>query len=253
MFLRALSALRGLAVLCVVAGLATAGAAEANPTWASLTPAQQQALAPLQRDWNGIDQNRKQKWLEVSARFPKLPAEERTRIQTRMAEWARLSPTERASARLQFQETRTLSTEQRQQRWQAYQALPEVEKRQLAQRAKPVPPTPTPAPATAQTAEAKKPSLASTDAEAGKRNSATSRPGLPTPTRATQPALVQAKPGATTTTITTRAAPPAHHQPGMPKIAATPGFVDAATLLPTRGPQGAAVRAAASGDPAATP
>jgi hypothetical protein len=32
----------------------------------------------------------------------------------------------------------------------------------------------------------------------------------------------------------------------MPKIAATPGFVDPATLLPKRGPQGAAAQRAAS-------
>jgi len=44
------------------------------------------------------------------------------------------------------------------------------------------------------------------------------------------------------------ATPPAHHQPGMPKIAATEGFVDRSTLLPQRGPQGAAMR----GDSAAS-
>lgn len=239
-------ALRSLIALCLVAGLATAWAAEAGPSWASLTAAQQQALAPLQRDWSGIEQGRKQKWLEVSARFPQLAVEERTRIQTRMAEWARLSPAERANARLQFQEMRTLSTEQRQQRWQAYQALPDVERRELALRAKP---------AAAPGAEPKKTGVSVADGEAAKRGPVASRPAAPLPAagRVGQSALVQAKPGATTTTITTRAKPPAHHQPGMPKIAATPGFVDAATLLPTRGPQGAAVRSAASGDPAQQP
>jgi hypothetical protein len=37
--------------------------------------------------------------------------------------------------------------------------------------------------------------------------------------------------------------PPRHQQAGMPKIAATPGFVNDATLLPQRGPQGAAAEA----------
>jgi hypothetical protein len=222
--------------------LATAGACamaaetvDTSSRWSALTPAQQQALAPLQRDWQNIELGRRQKWLEVAGRFPKMPPEERSRIQTRMAEWARLSPTERASARMQFQETRSLSTEQRQQRWQAYQALPDAEKRRLAQSSKPANgPTVVPV----QTVEPKKPAVAS-------------RPAVPL--RPAQPPLLQAKPGATTTTITTRAKPPAHHQPGMPKIAATPGFVDPATLLPTRGPQGAAVRSAASGDPAQQP
>ena len=74
------------------------------------------------------------------------------------------------------------------------------------------------------------------------------------PKRAVAPTVVQAKPGATTTSMATRVAPPAHNQAGLPKIAATPGFVDPATLLPRRGPQGAAVRSAgAATDPATQP
>jgi hypothetical protein len=53
--------------------------------------------------------------------------------------------------------------------------------------------------------------------------------------------MVQAAPGATTTLISKRPAPPSHQQPGLPKIAATPNFVDKQTLLPQRGAQGAAV------------
>lgn len=218
----------------LLASLACAAdSSDTGSRWTSLSPAQQQALAPLQRDWKDIDASRRQKWLEVAARFPTMPAEERVRIQMRMAEWTRLSPTERASARLQFQETRSLSTEQRQQRWQAYQALPDAEKQRLAQ---------TGNPASAQPVDPKKAAAPSRAASA------------PMPAQRTaQPPVLQAKPGATTNTITTRAKPPAHHQPGMPKIVATPGFVDPATLLPTRGPQGAAVKAAASADPAHQP
>jgi hypothetical protein len=36
-----------------------------------------------------------------------------------------------------------------------------------------------------------------------------------------------------------------HQQVGLPKVAATPGFVDAETLLPQRGAQGAAARSPA--------
>jgi hypothetical protein len=47
---------------------------------------------------------------------------------------------------------------------------------------------------------------------------------------------------------------PAHQHAGMPKIAATPGFVDGNTLLPKRGPQVAGVRPAGSAPaPAARP
>ena len=91
---------RGLAALVLLWVCQTAAAAEAErgPAWAALTPVQQQLLAPLGREWHQIDAARKQKWLEVASRFPTLPAEERARIQARMAEWARMSPAERGRA-----------------------------------------------------------------------------------------------------------------------------------------------------------
>jgi hypothetical protein len=211
-----------------------------GPPWTALSPAQQQALAPLQRDWASIESTRKQKWLEVSARFPSMPPDERARVQQRMADWARLTPAERARARMQFQEARQLPPEERQARWQAYQALPEEERKTLAQRGRP--------PATPSS------SAAATDTrlDGAKRNMVQSQAAAPK--RAVAPTVVQAKPGATTTSMATRVAPPPHNQAGLPKIAATPGFVDPATLLPRRGPQGAAVRSAgAATDPATQP
>ncbi|HJW11610.1 MAG TPA: hypothetical protein VJ598_07480, partial [Albitalea sp.] len=67
------------------------------------------------------------------------------------------------------------------------------------------------------------------------------------------PSVVQAQPGATTTLISKRATPPAHQQTGLPKIAATPEFVDKTTLLPQRGAQGAAARTTAASAAAQRP
>jgi hypothetical protein len=39
-----------------------------------------------------------------------------------------------------------------------------------------------------------------------------------------------------------------HHQAGLPKVAATPAFVDSATLLPRRGAQAAPVRTPGSSE-----
>jgi len=230
-------------VLALLIGAAGPSRAE-PPAWESLTAAQKQALAPLQRDWPTIDLSRKEKWLEVAARFPAMPADERRLLQDRMAAWARLTPADRARARLQFQETRQLPAEEKQARWQAYQALSEDERQTLAQRARP-------------------PARSSSGADGGSRSSAAIDYGtaknnlvvpIPAPrARSVSPSLVNARPGATTTTVTTRAKPPAHHQPGLPKIAATQGFVDQTTLLPQRGPQGAAVRAGAASAPTGEP
>ncbi len=216
-------------LVLVMTGVASA--AEQGPSWASLTPAQRQVLSPLQRDWNSIDLSQREKWVEVAAKFPKMPADERVRLQARMAEWVRMTPAQRATARLQFQEVKRLPVEERQERWNAYQALSPEERGRLAQRAKP-------AARAAPAAQARTAPVA----DHGKRNIV----GAPAaaPARVVAPTVVQARPGATTTTMTTRAAPPLHNQTGLPKIAATPGFVDPDTLLPQRGPQGAAVRSA---------
>jgi hypothetical protein len=69
-------------------------------------------------------------------------------------------------------------------------------------------------------------------------------PAFAAPPRPVAPTVVQARPGATTSLMSQRPAPPSHQQTGLPKIAASPGFVDKTTLLPQRGPQAAATRPA---------
>ncbi len=239
--------LAGTALLVLSLGALAQAAVDKAPAWASLTPAQQQALAPLQREWPAIDGTRKQKWLEVAAKFPRMPADERQRVQARMAEWARMTPTERAGARMQYQEAKRVPAEERQAKWQAYQALTPEERSSLARRAKPA------AKAASGADVSKSRALADSGTNGSVKRNVVVTTGAAPPTRVVAPTVVQARPGATTTSITKRASPPLHHQAGLPKIAATPGFVDPATLLPRRGPQGAGARAAASADPAEQP
>lgn len=224
-------------LLVLLALLGTGGPAAAEATaWEALTPQQRQALAPLQRDWSSLDASRQSKWLEVAARFPRMSADEQRRLQERMTQWTRLTPAERERARLQFQETRQLPADEKRARWEAYQALTEEQRKALAQRAE------KPAKGGSRTDNGARRATAGNGT--AKNNLVEARPAPPA--RSVAPSVVTARPGATTTTVTTPAAPPLHHQPGLPKIAATPGFVDPATLLPQRGPQGAAVRAPAS-------
>ncbi len=216
-------------------------AATVGPAWSSLTRAQQQALVPLQREWAGIDANRKAKWLDVAARFPTMPAAERERVQERMADWSRLTPAERGQARLQFQESRQFAAEDRQARWDAYRALTDEERAELARRNKPAAKAAAPVNGDAKLAAAVK------------RNVVPPTAAAPAP-KAVSPTAVQVKPGATTTLMSQPARAPVHQQSGLPKIAATEGFVDPKTLLPKRGPQGAAVRTtAAASQPLASP
>lgn len=115
---------------------------EAKPVWGELTALQKQALAPLSSTWSSLSEAHKRKWVAVSGNFPTMPPGEQARLHTRMAEWAALSPQQRAQARLNFAETQRLPDDDRKAKWEAYQALPEAEKRKLAAGATPVaPPT----------------------------------------------------------------------------------------------------------------
>ena len=111
----------------------TAGRAEAGVRWQSLSPAQRQALAPLERDWSGIDAQRKQKWLQIADRYPSLPPQEQARIAERMNEWARLTPAQRGEMRLRYPESQQVPD--RSAKWQEYQNLPPESKQQFADRA----------------------------------------------------------------------------------------------------------------------
>jgi hypothetical protein len=148
-----------------------------------------------------------------------------------MSEWSRLPPAERARARLNFQEARQLSPEERQQQWEAYRSLPAAQRRDLAERAQaPVRGAPN-----------------SELPAAGAKSNVVRAAAAPVP-HPVSPTVVQRGAGATTSLVTKPTKPPLHQQAGLPKVAATPEFVDSATLLPQRGAQGAAARPAGKSD-----
>lgn len=193
-----------------------------GPAWQELSPREQQALRPLQRDWANADPDSKRQWLGVASRFDRLSPADQARVQQRMDDWARLSPRQRNEARMNYRGAQELSPSERRERWEAYQRLSEDQKRGLASRGAP--------PAAAPRRQG---------VDGGKSNTVPNpllesrRPG------AVAPSVSQARPGATTNPLAARPAPPLHQQPGLPKVAATPEFVDQRTLLPQRGAQGA--------------
>jgi len=205
--------------------------------WSSLSLAQKNALRPLEREWVSIDAPRKVKWLEIANRFPSMSASEQARIQARMEDWAKLSPRERGQARMNFNEAQQVPAQERKARWEAYKALPPDEQKQLAARAAP---------------PVRKSAQVEPGETAGTKSNVVPNPSYAPRPKAIAPTVAQAQPGATTNLITKRPSPPAHQQSGMPKIAVSSGFVDQSTLLPKRGPQGAATRSAAASNPAAT-
>jgi hypothetical protein len=104
----------------------------ASSYWQSLKSSQKKALAPLASHWAQLSPAQKNKWLVMSNNFDNLSAKEQAILHERMADWASLSPQQRAQARLNFNETKTLGTDAKKTHWEAYQALSPEDKKKLA-------------------------------------------------------------------------------------------------------------------------
>ncbi len=112
---------------------------ESSPTWQSLNTSQKAALAPLHKLWPEISEAQKRKWLALSVNFSDRSDEEQEKMQARMKEWAKLTPKQRALARLNFAEVQQVTLDERKTKWEAYQSLSRDERHELT---KGRPPTP---------------------------------------------------------------------------------------------------------------
>lgn len=190
--------------------------------WSDLTPKQQALLAPLERDWSEISDTQRSKWLSATPTLAAMSGEEIKRVHDRIRDWTFLSGSERLNARISFQISRQLTAEQRQARWEAYQALPVEERKALADKAMARRQALAEAPARASTPPAAQP----------KSRVAPASPRLTSPALVTS-TLVQAKPGATTVLITRELAQ-ARGQAINPVRLSDPKLLDPNTLLPLK-------------------
>lgn len=101
-------------------------------SWSHLTPGQQQALAPLMKDWDAMSAERQQKWLVFAAKFEKMTPVDQQRTLEKMSDWIKLTPQQRLAARENYIRSNKLEPDQRAQKWQEYQQLSDEEKMQLA-------------------------------------------------------------------------------------------------------------------------
>jgi hypothetical protein len=116
--------------LCLGLSVAHAQSSKQNPSWGQLTPEQKSILEPIQGEWDKLDAMRKQKWIGITQRYPKMKPEEQARLQKRMQEWATLTPEQRRAARDKYREFEQLPPQERQairEKWDQY-------KQELAQK-----------------------------------------------------------------------------------------------------------------------
>ncbi|CAB3685866.1 DUF3106 domain-containing protein [Trinickia soli] len=108
-------------------------AVDNNPlSWAHLSAAQHEALAPFAAEWDTFGEERKRKWIKIAARFAKMSPEAQKRLHERMAQWVGMTPDQRRVARENYQVSKALPPQARQKAWQAYQQLSPEQKAKLA-------------------------------------------------------------------------------------------------------------------------
>jgi hypothetical protein len=100
--------------------------------WSRLSAADHIALAPFESQWDTFSDERKRKWIKIASRYAKMSPDAQKRLHERMAEWVRMTPDQRRVARENYQLSKELPREARQNAWKAYQQLPEETKERLA-------------------------------------------------------------------------------------------------------------------------
>ena len=91
--------------------------------WNRLSAAQRRTLEPLRGTWSTLTAEQQDRWRLIADRIQARPQQVQRRLAARIAEWASLSPRQRAQARLNFLElAQRYKPSQRKERWQAYQS-----------------------------------------------------------------------------------------------------------------------------------
>jgi hypothetical protein len=91
-----------------------------DPSWRRLSSAQRQALAPLEQVWPTLSEGARRRWLVIASNFPAKSRATQDRMHARMAQWSKLSSSQRAEARLRYLQTAKLDAQTKRQRWEAY-------------------------------------------------------------------------------------------------------------------------------------
>lgn len=75
---------------------------DAGPSWAAMSATHREVLRPLKTIWRTMSAAQHRKWQLIADRISGKAPEARQRLHDRMVAWARMTPAERANARLAF-------------------------------------------------------------------------------------------------------------------------------------------------------
>lgn len=90
--------------------------AEAAPKrWTTLTPMQQEALAPVAGEWDTMPELQQKRLIAASKRYPKLLPDQKLRFLNRLTEWSKLTPAQRNRAREKYKAFNKVPAERREE------------------------------------------------------------------------------------------------------------------------------------------
>lgn len=92
---------RNLLAALLLALACFAAPALARP-WTALTPAQQEALSPLQQEWGKMTEKNQHYFLRLARRYPALSADKKKRMHDRLVYWSKLTPAQRERIRREY-------------------------------------------------------------------------------------------------------------------------------------------------------
>jgi hypothetical protein len=95
----------------------------AQPRWSDLSTEQRQILAAFGSQWSELPSNEKRAWSDLARRFPQLGPQEQARAQSRISEWAALTPEQRRIARANYRLLQQIGKDNLATEWERYQAL----------------------------------------------------------------------------------------------------------------------------------
>lgn len=81
--------------------------------WSTLSPVQQQALAPLSSEWDALSEKQQKHFMKIAQHFPQLNKIQQQRLHARLEKWSKLTPEQRQQARKKYNLIQKLPPEKR--------------------------------------------------------------------------------------------------------------------------------------------
>jgi hypothetical protein len=102
--------------------------------WESLSPQQQETLAPMKDDWRELPPNRQERLRQGAERWNSLPPEQRNRLQDRMHRYDNMSREEKARIKERMREFKQLPPSEREALRDRWKNMPPDQKERMRER-----------------------------------------------------------------------------------------------------------------------